>query len=266
VFLMVLLLWLAAGALLFAQFDMFLAKLPSMDQFFASSNWLWLAVVLGVTKVIHELGHGLVCKKYGGQCHEMGAMLLVFTPCLYMNVSDSWMLKSKWQRAFIAAAGMYVELILAAIAVFVWWFSHPGMVNQVALNVIFVCSISTLVFNANPLLRYDGYYILSDLLEIPNLRAKATKVLQNYFGSLCLGLEQIDDPFLPQRHQWRFALYSVAAAAYRWFITFSIFWLVYRIFEPYGFKILGQMIAMMAIWGLVGMPVVQFLFPEGPPP
>ena len=79
VLLMVLLLWLAAGALLFAQFDMFLAKLPSMDQFFASSNWLWLAVVLGVTKVIHELGHGLVCKKYGGQCHEMGAMLLVLS-------------------------------------------------------------------------------------------------------------------------------------------------------------------------------------------
>ena len=259
VFLMVMLLWLAAGALLFAQFDMFLAKLPSMDQFFASSNWLWLAVVLGVTKVIHELGHGLVCKKYGGQCHEMGAMLLVFTPCLYMNVSDSWMLKSKWQRAFIAAAGMYVELILAAIAVFVWWFSHPGMVNQLALNVIFVCSISTLVFNANPLLRYDGYYILSDLLEIPNLRAKATKVLQNYFGSICLGLEQVEDPFLPQRHQWMFAFYSVAAAAYRWFITFSIFWLVYGIFEPYGFKILGQGIAMMAIWGLVGMPVVKLI-------
>lgn len=259
VFLMVLLLWLAAGALLFAQFDMFLAKLPSMDQFFASSNWLWLAVVLGVTKVIHELGHGLVCKKYGGQCHEMGAMLLVFTPCLYMNVSDSWMLKSKWQRAYIAAAGMYVELILAAVAVFVWWFSHPGMVNQVALNVIFVCSISTLLFNANPLLRYDGYYILSDLLEIPNLRSKSTKVLQNFFGSLCLGLEQAEDPFLPQRHQWMFALYSVAAAAYRWLITFSIFWFVYGIFEPYGFKILGQMIAMMAIWGLVGMPVVQLI-------
>jgi len=176
-----------------------------------------------------------------------------------MNVSDSWMLKSKWQRAFIAAAGMYVELILAAIAVFVWWFSHPGMVNQVALNVIFVCSISTLLFNANPLLRYDGYYILSDLLEIPNLRSKSTKVLQNFFGSLCLGLEQVDDPFLPQRHQWMFALYSVAAAAYRWLITFSIFWFVYGIFEPYGFKIFGQMIAMMAIWGLVGMPIVQLI-------
>ena len=259
VFLLVLMLWIAAGALLFAQFDMFLAKLPSMDQFFASSNWLWLGLVLGVTKVIHEMGHGLVCKKYGGQCHEMGAMLLVFTPCLYMNVSDSWMLRSKWQRAFIAAAGMYVELILSAIAVFVWWFSHPGIVNQVALNVIFVCSVSTLVFNANPLLRYDGYYILSDLLEIPNLRSKSTKVLQNFFGSLCLGLEQVEDPFLPQRHQWMFALYSVAAAAYRWVITFSIFWLVYGIFEPYGFKVFGQMIAMMAIWGLVGMPVVQLI-------
>ncbi len=259
VFVLVVVLWISAGALLFAQFEMFLAKLPSMDQFFASRNWLWLAVVLGITKVVHEFGHGLACKKYGGQCHEMGAMLLVFTPCLYMNVSDSWMLNSKWQRALIAAAGMYVELVLAAVAVFVWWFSHPGMVNQVALNVIFVCSISTLLFNANPLLRYDGYYILSDLLEIPNLRSKSTKVLQNFFGSLCLGLEQAEDPFLPRRHQWIFALYSVAAAAYRWVITFSIFWFVYGIFEPYGFKIFGQMIAMMAIWGLIGMPVVQLI-------
>ena len=259
VFAMVLLLWLASGALLFAQFETFLTKLPSIDEFFASKNWLWLAIVLGVTKVIHELGHGLACKRFGGQCHEMGAMLLVFTPCLYMNVSDSWMLKSKWQRAFIAAAGMYVELILAAIAVFIWWFSHPGIVNQIALNVIFVCSVSTLIFNANPLLRYDGYYILSDVLEIPNLRSKATKVLQDFIGSLCLGMPVSEDPFLPTRRRWLFGLYSVAAAAYRWLITFSIFWFVYRIFEPYGFKIVGQAIAVMAIWGLAGAPLVKLI-------
>lgn len=257
VFAIVLLLWVSASGLLFAQFETFLAKLPSMDEFFASDNWLYLALVLGVTKIIHEFGHGLACKRYGGQCHEMGAMLLVFTPCLYMNVSDSWMLKSKWQRAFIAAAGMYVELILAAIAVFVWWFSHPGIVNQIALNIIFVCSVSTLLFNANPLLRYDGYYILSDIIEIPNLRTKSTKVLQNFLGSVCLGLKRTPDPFLPQRHQWLFGVYSVAAAVYRWVITFSIFWFVYRVFEPYGFKIIGQAIAGLAIWGLVGMPLVQ---------
>lgn len=256
VFILMLLLGSGAASLIFAQFDTFQAKLPSFYEFFEAKNWFWLALVMALTKVAHEFGHGLVCKKFGGQCHEAGVMLLVLTPCLYMNVSDSWLLKSKWQRAFIAAAGMYVELIIASVAVFIWWFSQPGIINQLALNVIFVSSVSTLLFNANPLLRYDGYYILSDLLEIPNLRSKATTILQRFFGGLLLGLEATPDPFLPRRHQWLFALYSVAAALYRWVITFSIFWFVYRVLEPYGFKILGQAIALMAIYGLVGMPIV----------
>ena len=81
---------------------------------------------MAVVKVLHEFGHGLSCKHFGGECHEMGVMLLVFTPCLYCNVSDSWMLPNKWHRAAIGAAGMYVELFLASIATFVWWFSEPG--------------------------------------------------------------------------------------------------------------------------------------------
>ncbi len=256
VFGLMLLLGIGAGGLIFAQFDTFQAKLPTFYEFFEAKNWFWLAIVMGLTKVAHEFGHGLACKKFGGQCHEAGVMLLVLTPCLYMNVSDSWLLKNKWQRALIAAAGMYVELIIASIAVFIWWFSHPGVINQLALNVIFVSSVSTLLFNANPLLRYDGYYILSDLLEIPNLRSKATMILQQFFGNLLLGLESSPDPFLPRRHQWLFAIYSVSAALYRWVITFSIFWFVYRVLEPYGFKIVGQMIAMMSIYGLIGMPIV----------
>jgi putative peptide zinc metalloprotease protein len=252
-----LMLGISALALIFTQFETFQNKLPSFDDFFAAKNWIWLALMMALTKVIHEFGHGLACKRFGGECHEMGVMLLVLTPCLYVNVSDSWLLNSKWKRAFIAAAGMYVELFLAAIAVFVWWFSTPGMVNQLALNVIFVSSVSTLIFNANPLLRYDGYYILSDLLEIPNLRSKATTILQRTCGSILLGIEARPDPFLPPKRRWMFGLYSVAAAAYRWLITFSIFWFVYRVLEPYGFKVLGQMIALTAIYGLLGMPLIK---------
>ena len=252
-----LLLWLAAMVLVFTQFETFQNKLPSFASFFASSNWFWLALVLAVTKVFHEFGHGLACKRYGGECHEMGLMLLVLTPCLYVNVSDSWLLTNKWKRAMIAAAGIYVEFILASIAVFIWWFSHPGLVNQLALNVIFICSVSTVLFNANPLLRYDGYYVLSDLIEIPNLRAKATAILQRACGSMFLGMETRPDPFLPARKKWFFAVYSIAAALYRWLITFSIFWFVYRLLEPYGFKLVGQLIALSAIYGLVGMPLVN---------
>ena len=106
---------LAAAALVTVQFDVFRSKLPEFHQFFNLYNALWLSVVLGVTKVLHEFGHGMSCKHFGGECHEMGVMVLVLTPCLYCNVSDSWMLPSKWQRAAIGAAGMYVELVLASI-------------------------------------------------------------------------------------------------------------------------------------------------------
>lgn len=250
---------LAAATLVIVQFDVFASKLPSFQQFFAGENWIWIFLILGCTKVLHEFGHGLSCKRFGGECHEMGVMLLVFTPCLYCNVSDSWMLPSKWKRAAIGAAGMYIEVVLASICTFIWWFSEPGMLNYICLNIMFVSSVSTILFNANPLLRYDGYYILSDLLEIPNLRQKAQAILRRKLGKWCLGLPENPDPFLPQKNQWLFALYTVAAAAYRWFIALAIFWFLYNLLEPYGLKIFGQLVAMMAIWGLVGQPVVQLL-------
>lgn len=257
IFFLFLVLGLSAASLIFTQFDLFLSKLPSFHEFFAAQNWIWLALVLALTKILHELGHGLACKRFGSQCHEMGLMLLVFTPCLYVNVSDSWLLPNKWKRIFISAAGMYVELILASVAVFIWWFSHPGMINQLALNVIFVCSVSTLLINANPLLRYDGYYILSDLLEIPNLRSKATTVTQRTLSYWFLGISPRHDPFLPPRHRWLFGLYCVSAIAYRWILTITIFWFVFRVLEPYGLKIVGQLIALTLIYGLFISPLIK---------
>lgn len=246
---------LSALLLVLVQWDMFWSKLPSFHQFFAKGNWLWLAVAVAVTKVCHEFGHGLSCKHFGGECHELGFMMLVLTPCLYCNVSDSWMLPNKWARASIGAAGMYVELCIASVATYVWWFSEPGFVHEMALNVMFVCSVSTVIFNANPLLRYDGYYILSDLSEIPNLRQKATTILSRKLGAWCLGMEEPDDPFLPQRNQVFFALYSVASAAYSWFITFSILMFLQKVFEPYRLEIIGHIIGLAAIAGLVLRPL-----------
>ena len=126
VFVLSLILMLSALTLVTIQFDVFRSKLPGFYQFFNMHNAIWLAVTLGLTKVIHEFGHGLTCKHFGGECHEMGVMILVLTPCLYCNVSDSWMLPNKWQRAAIGAAGMYVEVVIASLATFFWWFSAPG--------------------------------------------------------------------------------------------------------------------------------------------
>ncbi|MEQ9068033.1 MAG: hypothetical protein RLO18_14970, partial [Gimesia chilikensis] len=153
--------------------------------------------VLGAAKVVHEFGHGLSCKHYNGECHGMGIMFLVFSPCLYCDVSDSWMLRNKWQRIIIGGAGMYIEVIMSAIAVWIWWFTKPGLLNHLALNLFFISTVTTVIFNANPLMRFDGYYMMSDLLEIPNLRQKADKHLRDTFAWYCLGIESQRDPFMP---------------------------------------------------------------------
>ena len=248
------LLGLSALSLVLVQFDVFQSKLPSFHQFFNLKNAVLLSIALGVTKVIHEFGHGLTCKHFGGECHEMGVMLLVLTPCLYCNVSDSWMLPNKWHRAAIGAAGMYIEMVIASVCTFIWWFSEPGLLNHLCLSTMFVCSVSTLMFNSNPLLRYDGYYILSDLIEIPNLRQKATDILNRKLGEWCLGLEPQEDPFLPERNQIFFALYSMAAAIYRWVVVFSILWFLYEVWRPYRLEIIGQIIGVAALYGLLVQP------------
>ena len=167
---------LSASLLLASQYETVYAKLPTFQQFFAADRWLILAVTMAIVKVLHEFGHGLSCKKFGGECHEIGFMLLVFTPCLYCNVSDSWMLPNKWKRVWIGAAGIYVEMILASFAAFVWWFTEQGTtINDLCLNMMFLNVVSTVLVNGNPLLRFDGYYILMDMLEIPNLRQKSTR-------------------------------------------------------------------------------------------
>jgi putative peptide zinc metalloprotease protein len=244
----------SALLLVLSHFDVFRSRLPEFHQFFGKENWFYLAAAMGMTKVLHEFGHGLSCKHFGGECHEMGVLLLVLTPCLYCNVSDSWMLPNKWHRAIIGAAGMYVELVIASIATFLWWFSEPGMLNQICLNTMFVCSVSTIMFNANPLLRYDGYYILSDLLEIPNLRQKSTTILRRKLAEWCLGMEQPEDPFLPRRNQILFAIYSIASTIYSWVVVLSILWFLNKVFEPYGLKIIGQVLALVSLYGLVIYP------------
>lgn len=250
---------LSALTLVLVNFQEFRTKLPTFEQFFAAHNWIWLGVTMALVKVLHEFGHGLSCKRYGGECHEMGFMFLVFTPCLYCNVSDSWMLPNKWHRVFIGAAGMYVELILASIATWLWWFSEPGMLNFLCLSIMFICSVSTVVFNGNPLLRFDGYYILMDILEIPNLRQKATEILKRWFQQYCLGLKLQENPFLPQKRQGWFAFYTVASIIYRWVVVFSIMMFLMKVLEPYGLQALGRVVAVVGLSGMIVQPIWQII-------
>src|SRR5262249_43750008 len=139
----VLALALAAGMLVAVEFDSFRARLPEFRSIVSASNLPWLAVPLAVVQVPPALGPARACRRFGSDCHDIGFMLLVFTPCLYANVSDSWMLPKKSHRMAIAAAGMYVELILASACTFLWWFSHAGLFNALCLNVIILCSLGT---------------------------------------------------------------------------------------------------------------------------
>ena len=160
---------LLAALLLFGRAGEFVRELPTLQSLAQPRILGYFLLTMIVVKVFHELGHALACRRFGGECHEMGVMLLAFTPCLYCDVSDSWMFASRWQRIVVALAGIYVELLIASLAAILWYFSEPGLIHTISLYIIVTCTVSTIIINGNPLLRYDGYYVLSDLLGIPNL-------------------------------------------------------------------------------------------------
>ena len=248
---------LSAVILIGTNFEHFRAQLPEFQQFFAFDNLLFMSGLLIVTKSIHELGHGLMCKHFGGECHQIGFMLLVMSPAMYCDTSDSWILPNRWHRMAIGAAGMYVELFLAALCTFVWWFTHPGWVHYLALNVMFLSSVSTVVFNANPLLRYDGYYILSDWLEIPNLSQKANATLISKLRVVCLGMKPLASPLVPVDGQHWLAIYCVASLVYRTMVTFSMLWFISSVLEPYGLSPLAHIVIAASLSGLVLLPLVK---------
>src|SRR5579885_558903 len=247
---------LAALLLVGTHFQTFWDKLPNKEAFFSFKTVAYLWVALGVVKVIHEFGHGLSCKAFGGEVHEMGALFLVFSPCLYANVSDAWVLPNKWHRIIISAAGIYVELVIAAIATFIWWYTPTQpFINNLALSLMVVCSISTVVFNANPLMRYDGYYVLADLLEIPNLRERSNRFLKNLVLEHCLGIEVQPEPYMALWRRILFVSYAVGSYIYRWVVTFAILWFLYSFLRPYKLEVISQMLALGAAGLMAGWPL-----------
>src|SRR3954454_6572226 len=207
---------LAAATLVATHFETFRSKLPNYHEFFSFKTVVYLWVALGVVKVIHEFGHGLSCKVFGGEVHEMGALFLCLSPALYCNVSDAWTLPNKWHRIVISAAGIYVELIIAALATFVWWNTPTQpFVHNLSLSLMVVCSVSTVVFNANPLMRYDGYYVLADWIEIPNLREKSNRYLTNLVLDKWLGVEVQPEGYMERWRRFLFILFAVVSYVYR---------------------------------------------------
>jgi putative peptide zinc metalloprotease protein len=250
---------LGAVMLVATHFETFRSKLPDYHEFFSFKTVAWLWAALGCVKVIHEFGHGLSCKRFGGEVHEMGLLFLCFSPAMYCNVSDAWVLPNKWHRIIISAAGIYVELIIAAIATFVWW-NTPSQpfVNNMALSLMVVCSVSTVVFNANPLMRYDGYYVLADWLEIPNLRERSNRFLGNLVLEHCLGVEVQPEPYMALWRRILFVVYAIASYIYKWVVTFAILWFMHSFLRPYKLEVISDMLAVAALGSLIGWPTYRF--------
>lgn len=237
--------------------DKFYESLPSYHQFFAWKNVIYMWIALGVVKVIHEFGHGLSCKAFGGEVHEMGALFLVFSPCLYCNVSDAWTLPSKWKRIIISFAGIYVEFMIGATAVIVWWQAVDPFIKNMALCLIVVCTVSTFIFNANPLMRYDGYYMLADWLEIPNLRDRSNRFLKNLALEYCLGVEVQPEPYMALGRKVLFVSYAIISYFYRWFVTFRILIFMADFLKPYKLEVISQMLALGAAASMIGWPAYR---------
>ena len=200
----------------------FLTKAEGLDHALANLfNWhnlalMWVTTI--VLKSVHELGHGLTCKHFGGEVHEVGFMSMVFTPYFFVNVSDSWTMPDRRHRMLVSFAGIYVELIFAAFAAFLWSVVQPGWFKDFLFNIIVIASVSTILFNANPLMRFDGYYIMIDLIETPNLQQKSRalvqhKVTQWLFGSSNKGDLLARMP-LPKKRLGLFYSYAILSWLY----------------------------------------------------
>jgi putative peptide zinc metalloprotease protein len=187
-----------------------------IDRVTTPQNLVLLWLLFPIIKALHEFGHAFAVKVFGGEVHEMGIMLLVLSPVPYVNVTASSAFPSKWQRTIVGAGGMIVELAMAAIALYVWVSVEPGTVRALAFNTIIIAGVSTVIFNANPLLRFDGYYILADILEIPNLRQRAN----TYLAYLC-------ERYLFGRDD---AQFSHATSGERgWLVSYALSSFVYRL-------------------------------------
>ena len=238
--------WIVAAVLAVVDYPVLASQWPRMAGFLSGENLIWLAIALAGTKILHELAHAFTCKHFGGRCHELGAMLLVFTPCLYCNVTDSWLLRSRWQRIAISVAGIAMELQLAAIALVLWRYTVPGPLHSICLNVVIVCSVGTLLFNGNPLLKYDGYYILSDLIRTPNLWQRSRACLSGLLSKLFLNrIAKHEEESTKSRYL--LIIYALVSTVYRLVLTFTIFLCLYRWLHPGGYDLLLLIVAASVI-------------------
>jgi putative peptide zinc metalloprotease protein len=215
------------------------------DRLLAFNNLFVLYLSFPLIKAVHEMGHATATKAGGGEVHDLGVILLVMLPVPYVEASAATVFRSKYRRATVGAAGMLVELFIAALAFYLWLLVEPGLFRAMLFNVMVIASISTLMFNGNPLLRYDAYYILADLLEIPNLASRSARFWAYLIERYVLGVKDAESLEASTREKAWFVVYGAAATAYRILVTVAI-----ALFIAGRFFFIGILLAM---WGVAAM-------------
>lgn len=235
----------AAAKLVLDRFDMVTDQVQGILD---PDNLFLMYLGLVVIKTLHEFGHAVVCRRFGGEVHTMGVMLLVFTPLPYMDATSSWSFRSRWQRAFVGSAGMITEIFVAALAAFVWAYTGQGTLHSLAYNMMFIASVSTVLFNANPLLRFDGYYILSDLMDIPNLHTRAFRHLRHIVERYAFGCKDSHSPALNLKEAFWLTVFGVLSGIYRVVVFAGII-----LFVADKFLLAGLVMALICVvsWGIV---------------
>ncbi len=225
----------------------------SLNDVFTQENWFYLLAVWVVLKVIHELGHAIACMRYGGKVTRCGLMFIVFSPIAWVDVTSAWSFRSRWQRIVVSAAGMYIEFFVAAIAAIVWAKTESPAIASLSRNVVLSASVTTLLFNLNFLMRFDGYYILTDLLDIQNLYGAGQQYVQYFNRRYILGMSAIC-PGYSGAKLWLVRLYGVGAMVWR--ITFCVGILIVA---AHLFKGAGIVLALFSgvLW--FGIPLLRFL-------
>lgn len=238
-------LWLAlvmtALAAAFVRLDT--ERLPRLEQVATASNLAYLAVAYILVKVLHELGHGWAVKRWGGEVREFGVMMLVFFPVPYVDASQATFFSQKWQRMVVSAAGILVELAVASVAFLVWLAADPGPLRTLAYNLMLIGGVSTLLFNGNPLLRFDGYFVFADFFESPNLGQRSNQHFWYVVRRSLLRDREARPPVTAPREGWFLSGYAVAAFLYRMSVLFFI-----SIYLVVAMPVIGTA---MVIWSLV---------------
>ena len=219
------------------------------DRVLSADNIILIVLAFPLVKALHEMGHAYATKVWGGEVHEIGMMILVLIPVPYVDASASAAFAEKWRRAVVGGAGIMVELALAALAMIFWVNAEPGLARAFAFNVMLIGGVSTLLFNGNPLLRFDGYFVLADLVEIPNLGQRANKYFWYLVQRYPLGLESAESPVTARGERGWLFCYAVSAFVYRLFIAIAI-----SLFIASQLLVIG---VALAIWSLAN----SFVFP-----